>query len=232
LAQRTLAAAQDHSVAGIDAVIGNTSLNKALAEPGVFAEIAKVMADTHGGSENCEYFWPGFLTLHFHNETQQDVGDAKALGVTNVAAYHGVSVIIGECGMPTVPGWSVSINVPAPPKPAPTAAELRGMGPLVGNYYVHAGNLTIHSNGVATLSAPDQSLTNISVAASVFYLRLMLKRNGVDTAVGTVLSSTTAKVARGARFTIILRYPGVFINGLPLVGEFCVLPKNYGLCGA
>ena len=232
LAKRTLDAAKDHSVVGIDAVTGNTSLNKILAEPGVFAEIVKVLADTHGGSENCEYLWPGFLTLAFHNETQLDVDDAKALGVTNVADYHGVRVVIGDCGMPTVPGWQVSISVPAPPKPAPTAAELKGMGPLVGNYYVHAGGLTIHSNGVATLSAPDQSLTNVSVAASVFYLRLTLKRVGVNTAVATVLSSTTAKVTRGARFTIILHYPGVVIRGLSLASYFCVLPKNYGLCGA
>ena len=106
------------------------------------------------------------------------------------------------------------------------------MGALAGNYYVHAGDLTIHGSGISTLSAPDESLTNVSVAASVFYLRLMLKRVGVDAAVATVLSSTTAKVTRGMRFTIVLHYPGVVIHGLSLVSKFCVLPKNYGLCGA
>jgi len=100
LAQRTLDAAHFHSVAGIDAVTTNTSLNRVLAEPGVFAGIAKVLSGTHGGSENCEYIWPGFLTLDFHKETQQDMNDAKVLGVTNVAAYHGLTVIINDCGMP------------------------------------------------------------------------------------------------------------------------------------
>ncbi len=232
LAQRTLDAAQDHSIAGIDAVIKTTSLNKTLARPGVLASIVKVLADSHGGSENCEYFWPGFLSLGFHKETQRDVDDAKALGVDNVENYHGVIVIIGDCGMPTVPGLQVSISVPAPQKSSPTAADLKGMGGLVGNYYVHAGSLVIHSSGIALLSAPDESLNNVSVAASVFSLRLKLKRVGVDTAVATVLSSTTPKVTRGAHFTIILHFPGVIIRGLSLASEFCVLPKNYGLCGA
>jgi hypothetical protein len=243
LIDRTLSALKVHSAVEFDSIerdAGSVAIsqNKMLGQPGAFAALAKVLTEIHAGSENCELVWPGFTTLDFHSETPLDESDARSLDVTKPSDYRGPTVTAEACAPPTTNAqgqlvftWHVSVYVPVQ-TPVPTTASLVGLGPLVGRYYVHAGSLIIHSNGVATLSAPDESLTNVSVAESVFYLRLMLKRVGPDVALATVLTSTTAKVARGERFMIILRYPGVIIRGLSLVSEFCVLPKNYGLCGA
>jgi hypothetical protein len=241
---RTVSALEAHSAAELDSIERVTGSeeaeqNRMLDQPGAFTALAKVLTETHAGNENCALIWPGFTTLRFHSETQLDESDARTLGVANPSDYHGPTVTAEACSPPTTNAqgqlvftWHVSVYSPIHATPVPTSAEFDGLGPLVGRYYVHGGSLIIHESGIATLSAPDQSLTNESVASSVFYLRLKLHRTSATVALATVLSSTTAKVVRGSTFEIILHYPGVHIRGLSLVSEFCVLPKNYGLCGA
>jgi hypothetical protein len=240
--RRTLSALEAHSAVELDSIEGvtgseKTMQNRMLDQPGAFAGLVKVLTETHAGSENCEMVWPGFTTLRFHSETPLDESDARVLGVADPSDYHGPTITAEACSPPTTNAqgqsvftWHVSVDSPI--HPTTTTTSLYGLGALVGRYYVHAGSLIIHENGVATLSAPDQSLTGESVASSVVYLRLKLRRTSTTVAVARVLSSTTAKVVPGSTFEIVLHYPGVDIRGLSLISYFCVLPKNYGLCGA
>jgi len=115
---------------------------------------------------------------------------------------------------------------------AATANASSNLGQLVGLYYVHAGHLVIRANGTATLNAPDYLLTDTSIAGSVFYLELRLVGTGNGTATGVVLSSSTPKIRPGTTFKIRIGGYGVLFTGLPLVEEFCSLPRNYGYCGA
>jgi hypothetical protein len=99
IAERILAAARAHDAGDIDALMKDATpasihaQNVILAEPGVYAQVVKVLTETHGAPTDGET-WPGFTMAAGHGTF--DAQDERAMGVPSYSAYRGVRILVSE----------------------------------------------------------------------------------------------------------------------------------------